>query len=114
MHEASIALSVLNTVTEECRQRGFTAIESVRLRIGKASGVLPEALTFAFDIAKADSVAQDARLEIDLIPLGGQCHDCGSTFTTEERFLLDCPQCHGNDFTINQGYEMNIVDMEVN
>lgn len=114
MHEASIALSVLKTVTEECRQRGFTTIESVRLKIGKGSGVLPEALTFAFDIAKANSIAKEARLDIDLIPVGGNCHNCGATFETEERFLLACPQCSDHNFTINQGYEMNIIDMEVN
>lgn len=114
MHEASIALSVLKTVTEECRQRGFSTIESVRLRIGRGSGILPDALTFAFDIAKSDSIAKEAHLQIDLIPLGGRCHECGTTFEVEERFLLACPQCHGTDFAINQGYEMNIVDMEVN
>ena len=114
MHEASIALSVLNTVTEECLQRGFASVESVHLRIGKGSGILPEALTFAFDIAKSDSIAREAQLQIDLIPLGGQCHECGTTFEVEERFLLACPQCQGSDFTINQGYEMNIIDMEVN
>ncbi|MFC1513150.1 hydrogenase maturation nickel metallochaperone HypA [Thermodesulfobacteriota bacterium] len=114
MHEASIALSVLQTVTEECLQRGFTAIESVQLKIGKASGVLPEALTFAFDIAKNDTIAKEAQLHIDLIPLGGQCHACNTTFEVAERFLLACPQCQATDFTINQGYEMNIVDMEVN
>ncbi len=113
MHEASIALSVLNTLTEECLKRGFSAIESVRLRIGKASGVLPDALIFAFDIAKADSIAREATLHIDLIPLGGRCHACGAVFEVEERFLITCPQCQGSDFTINQGFEMNIVDMEV-
>ena len=114
MHEASIALSVLNTVTEECCQRGFSTIESIRLRIGKGSGILPDALSFAFDIAKRDSIAKEAQLHIDLISLGGTCHECGETFEVEERFLLACPQCQGTDFVINQGYEMNIVDMEVN
>jgi len=114
MHEASIALSVLKTVTEECTQRGFCDIETVRLRIGAGAGILPEALTFAFDIAKKETIAQAANLQIDLIPLGGLCDDCGSKFEAEERFILECPQCHGTNFNINQGYEMDIVDMEVN
>jgi len=113
MHEASIALSVLNTLTEECRQRGFSAIESVRIRIGKASGVLPDALSFAFDIAKADTIAKEATLHIDLISLGGRCHACGANFEVEDRFVIACPHCQDSDFTIDQGFEMNIVDMEV-
>ncbi|MDH5298700.1 MAG: hydrogenase maturation nickel metallochaperone HypA [Desulfobulbaceae bacterium] len=114
MHEASIALSVLDTVTEECRKHGYAAVESVRLRIGKASGILPEALTFAFDIAKAETIAREARLVIDLVPVGGQCPDCRTNFEVEERFLLECPGCHGTAFTVTQGYELDIVDMEVN
>lgn len=113
MHEASIALSVLNTVTEECLSRGFSTIESIRLRIGKGSGILPDALIFAFDIAKGDSIAKEAQLHIELIPLGGECHQCGTTFEVEERFVISCPRCQGSDFAIKQGYEMNIVDMEV-
>ena len=114
MHEASIALSVLKTVTDECERLGFTEIESIRLRIGTAAGILQDALTFAFDIVKKETIAQAAQLQIDLIPLGGLCDDCGATFEAEERFILECPQCHSANFKINQGYEMDIVDMEVN
>jgi len=114
MHEASIAMSVLDTVIKECRQRGFTRIDSVRLRIGRASGVLPEALTFAFDIAKADTIAGEAQLLVDFVPLGGHCHDCRQDFDVEERFVLTCPYCQGGNFTLARGHELDIVEMEIN
>ncbi len=114
MHEASIAMNVLDTVLAECRQRGFQRIEAVRLRIGRASGILPDALRFAFDIAKADTAADQAELHIELVPLGGHCRDCGHDFETPERVVFECPHCHGNDFSVARGYEMDIVDMEVN
>ena len=114
MHEASIALSVLKTVTDECERLGFSDIESIRLRIGAGAGILPDALAFAFDIAKKDTIARKAQLQIESIPVGGLCNDCGATFESTERFILDCPHCHGTNFNINKGYEMDIVDMEVN
>ena len=39
MHEASIALSVLETVSDLCQQEGYNSIESVRLEYISLGGV---------------------------------------------------------------------------
>ena len=44
MHEASIAQSVLDIAGENCKKAGYSRIDSIRLRIGRASGVMTEAL----------------------------------------------------------------------
>lgn len=113
MHEASIALSVLDSVIKKCIGEGFSFIESVRLRIGRASGVLPEALVFAFDAAKTDTIADSADLLIDIVPLGGFCNECRNEFDVEEPYVLGCPLCGGNSFKINRGYEMDIIEIDV-
>ena len=113
MHEASIALSVLETVSDLCQQEGYNSIESVRLRVGRAAGILPDALLFAFDIAKAGTIASRAELVIEYISLGGVCSDCGSNFASEERYIFACPVCKSSAIKITQGDEMQIIDMEV-
>ena len=113
MHEASIAISLLETVSEQCLKEGYSSIESVRLRVGKAAGILPDALVFAFDIAKTDTIASEAELIVDFISLGGHCLDCNSRFESEERFIFACPVCDSQSIKITQGDEMQIVDMEV-
>ncbi|HWR59603.1 MAG TPA: hydrogenase maturation nickel metallochaperone HypA [Thermodesulfovibrionales bacterium] len=113
MHEASIALSILDMVAERCRAEGYSAVESVRLRIGRAAGILPEALVFTFDAAKEDTPASDAKLLIDIVPLGGFCSGCESDFEVEDAYVLNCPVCGSTLFKINRGYEMEIVEIDV-
>jgi hydrogenase nickel incorporation protein HypA/HybF len=114
MHEASIAISLLETVSDLCQQEGYNSIESVRLKVGRAAGILPDALLFAFDVAKAGTIASQAELIIEYILLGGFCCDCGSQFESEERYIYSCPACKSSAIKITGGDEMQIIDMEVN
>jgi hydrogenase nickel incorporation protein HypA/HybF len=113
MHEVSIALSLLDIVEKKCREEGYQRVEVVRVRVGKASGVLPEAFSFALDVVKKDTLAKDARFIIDPVPLGGTCNACGRSFTTEEPYVAECPFCASPSFRITQGNELEIVEMEV-
>ena len=114
MHEASIAISLLETVADLCRQEGYNSIETVRLKVGRAAGILPDALLFAFDVAKADTIANQAELVIEYVPLGGYCCDCGLKFESEDRYIYACPACKSTLIKVTQGDELQIIDMEVN
>ena len=114
MHEASIAISLLETVSDLCQKEGYNSIESVRLKVGRAAGILPDALLFAFDVVKAGTIASQAELLIEYVSLGGFCCDCGSQFDSEERYIYTCPICKSRSIKITRGDEMQIIDMEVN
>lgn len=113
MHEASIAQSVLDIAGENCKKAGYSRIDSIRLRIGRASGVMTDALLFAFDAIKIDTIAAGATVIIDEIPVGGICGNCGKDFITKEAYVLCCPECGGLSFKVNAGRELEILDMEV-
>lgn len=113
MHETSIALGILDIINDRCIAEGYHAIESVRLRIGRAAGIMPEALLFSFDVAKVGTPAENAKLIINSIPLGGMCSACNSEFEVEEAYVLSCPRCGSSSFKIQKGYEMEIVEMDV-
>lgn len=113
MHELSIAQNLLDIVSVQCLKDGFKEIESINIKIGKASGILPDALSFAFDAIKTDTIAKNASLNIAEIPLTGLCRDCNSTFTVEEEYILCCPSCKGSSFVMTAGRELDIIDMEV-
>lgn len=113
MHEATIALSVLDIITTKCKEDGYSRINSVIVRIGRASGVLPEALSFAFDVAKIETIARDAELIIETVPLGGHCYDCGKSFEVDAFYVLNCPECLSSSFKIEKGFEMDIIEMDV-
>jgi hydrogenase nickel incorporation protein HypA/HybF len=113
MHEASIAESIIEIAEEHCSKAGCTRVETVRVDIGGASGVHPEALLKAFNIIKADSMASAASLIINRIPLGGTCRGCGRDFDTEEAFILQCPSCEGRELELKRGRELDIMEIQV-
>jgi len=114
MHEVSLALSVLDIVVNKCQGEGYQAIDSVRVKLGRATNILPEAFAFAFDVVKQDTIAQKAKFILDLVPLGGVCNQCGKDFELEVNYILECPLCSSPSFKIHKGYEMEVVEMEVN
>jgi hydrogenase nickel incorporation protein HypA/HybF len=112
MHELSIALSVLDIVRTAAADAGLSRVDTVRLRIGRASGVQPDALRFAFDCSKAGTPAETAALEIDEVPIGGHCDACGGDFTASEPYVLACPLCGGASFRVTTGDELHVLDLE--
>lgn len=113
MHEASIVHGILEIAIKECEGSGYSTIESVKVSVGKAAGVLPEALLFAFDAMKIGTIAETASLIIEEIPVTGRCHSCDREFSVEEKYVLCCPLCEGASFTLMSGRELNITEMEV-
>lgn len=113
MHETSIALSLLDIVTQQCKNNGFGRIDSVNVKIGRASGIMPDALLFAFDALKCDTIAKDASLNIEEVQVSGHCDDCGANFVVMADYVLCCPECNGSHFKITTGRELDIIDMEV-
>ncbi len=113
MHEVSIALSLIEVVSDQCLKGGYRSVDAVNVKIGRASGIMPDALLFAFDVVKADTIARNAALNIEEVPVSGRCRECGSGFTVEEEYVVNCPVCHGVAFDITTGRELDIVDMDV-
>ena len=113
MHELSIAMNILDIVAQTCREQGYPRVDSVSVRIGRASGIMTEALQFAFECARAGTVADQARILIEEIPVGGQCRECGKDFQVDEAFVFACPLCGGSSFQITSGHELEIAELEV-
>ncbi len=113
MHEASIIQQVLHVAEKEMRQAGGTRILCVRLRVGVMAGVVPDALTFAFDALKDGGPAHDAALEIESVPARFLCRACGhDAWLVKPDF--ECPACGGMLSIQNGGTELELSRLEVN
>jgi len=67
-------------------------ILSVKLKVGKLSGVVPEFLKTAFDIYKKDTIAAEAKVEMEEIPVKIQCQKCHNEIIIYD-FVFICTQC---------------------
>lgn len=113
MHEASIAITLLEKVIEECKNNGCNLVKNVKIEVGRASGVMPDALSFVFNAIKGDTIASNAVLEINETLLTARCNQCSNEFTTNESYIFECPHCNSNTFIILRGKELNIIEIEV-
>ena len=108
----SIMQSALDLANAQARQSGATAIHLLRMRIGKLSGVVTEALCFAFQALKQDTLAADAALEIEEVQPACWCARCGSEFDASD-YIYECPRCHEPSADLRRGREMALVSLEI-
>ena len=80
MHESSIAHSIIEIIDEQCAEQGCTTVDALTVRLGKATGVMPESLQFAFDALKEPTKAKNAKLTIEIVPVGGDLQDLQEGF----------------------------------
>jgi hydrogenase nickel incorporation protein HypA/HybF len=115
MHEASIMQEVFALAFAQLRASPasrITRLRRLRLRVGALSGVVPEALSFAFDAMKAGTPAADATLEIEATPLRLACQHCALEFEPVD-YPAPCPACAGWKVAIRRGQELDLLSIEL-
>jgi hydrogenase nickel incorporation protein HypA/HybF len=113
VHELSIALGIVQQVTQQAEQRRIRRVEAITIRIGELSGIDKQALNFAWDFATEGSPAAGARLLFEDVPLKVRCSSCGVERHPESAWQLRCPDCPGAAPEIVSGRELHIVALEV-
>jgi len=112
MHEMSIALAVIGQVEEAAeRAGGVTAVRSVRLQVGELAGVVPDALSFCFELACAGTVLEGAELVTDAVPGRARCAPCAHEWAVGMPPLLSCPRCDRGTADLLSGRELQIVSV---
>lgn len=65
MHELSITEELLRIICRRAAEENITRITRVTLRIGRYSGVMEEALTFAFEVLSEGTMTEGAEIRIE-------------------------------------------------
>lgn len=112
MHEVGVAQSILDIVVETANANDAKTVNKVNLRIGKLAGIETESLTFAFDALKDTTIAKDAVLTIERVPITGRCTECGHE-AEYDSYFFQCAKCNSYKVELLTGEEMQITDIEV-
>jgi hydrogenase nickel incorporation protein HypA/HybF len=112
MHELSIVLSILEIAEATARQNDAQSIQKIRMRVGAFSSVAKDALEFAFEVARQGTMAENAILEIETVPLVAECAACGPATEPVQEFCLICPRC-GLPLKIVSGDELEVDSIEI-
>jgi hydrogenase nickel incorporation protein HypA/HybF len=112
MHEVSIMAEAVRMAVESARAAGATRITGLRLRVGRLSGVVPEAMHFAWDVVRAGTIADEAALEIKSIAACAWCERCRIEFECADWFMA-CPHCQCPSAVLRHGRELEIEAVEI-
>jgi hydrogenase nickel incorporation protein HypA/HybF len=108
MHELAITQGVVDVVTQ---RTGSAPVASVRLRVGRLAGVVPDAMRFCFELVTAGTSLEGAALEIEQPEGRGRCRACGEDFVLADLILL-C-SCGSADVEVVSGRELAVASVVV-
>ncbi|AFY35277.1 hydrogenase maturation nickel metallochaperone HypA [Calothrix sp. PCC 7507] len=112
MAELWLMQNLLETAVNRARQLGAHHIHEIKIQIGAASDVTPESLAQAFEVVKNGTIAQDAHLHSEYLPIVCYCATCNVEFQPIDP-LYQCPECHQPYCEIRQGQELELNDLEI-
>ena len=112
MHELSIMESALAMALDTAQQARAQRVLVIRLRVGALSGVVPEALRFAFEALAPGTLADGAELAIEHVPAQFWCAPCAKEFTADDLFA-ECPECHTPSTELRAGRELQVASLEI-
>lgn len=111
MHEVSIMQSAMKIVLEKAKENNLKEIRKICIKIGELSGVMPSALTFAFNGVSKETIAEGAEFIIEKVDATARCEDCNIVFKIDH-FNKLCPSCNKFCTNILSGYELYINTIE--
>lgn len=112
MHEVGIMQEAVRMAIETAKTQGASRVLGLRLRVGTMSGVVPDAMTFAFDMVCQGTIAEGAKLEIESVPAACWCGSCQAEFECAD-YVNECPRCHALSGELRRGRELDLASVEL-
>ena len=112
MHEMSICQALMDQVERIASEQGASRVDKIVLSIGPLAGVEPELLSRAYEISRAQTIAENAELEIETGPIVVECRICGASGEAGVSRLV-CPSCGDWQVNLTQGDELLLLRLEV-
>ncbi len=112
MHELAICQSLIDQVEVIALEHNAQSVSSIVIGIGLLSGVEAQLLKNAYPVASAGTVAEDAELVVEQLPIKVKCSQCGSESDALPNKLI-CKQCGDWRTTLLSGDEMMLLKVEL-
>ncbi len=117
MHELQVTEQILDIALKYVEGQNVSRIVNIHLRIGELTDLEGEWIQHYFDYLSKGTLAENARLEIEKVPILLECEDCGANFKVTKHELGDarCPECVDDKpaFHMISGREYTVTNLEV-
>lgn len=112
MHEWSLATSLIEGAEAEARRRGASRVHSLTVKVGVLTGVVPELLERAYEMARIGTSLEGAELVLEVEKARAACASCGADAEFEDFFLV-CPSCGAVGLKPSSGEGLVLTRMEL-
>ncbi len=121
MHEFSFAYNIFQVAEATAIKNNAKKITEVLLEIGELTLIVPELLQRSFEMATKGSIAEGAKLTIQITPGKIKCKECGKespvSLTEEAQLtglqLFQCSHCESNNTEIVEGKKANVKNIKI-
>lgn len=130
MHEFSFASHIADVVMQHVKKNKVKKVLSVSVEVGEFTMIIPEYLTYCFDIVKANyNEIEDAEMLIKTVPGSIKCNSCGAIteislkgskesqqpdkLTLMNPSVFTCSKCKDTDTKIISGKQALVKSMKV-
>ena len=112
MHEVALAQELVQLIERIAQDHNAIGVNRALVEVGEIAGIVPEALEFAFEFARTDTIANRCTLEFRHVALHVRCTACGY-HGGAERGVMGCPRCDAIPIEVTAGREMRLVSIDV-
>lgn len=112
MHELAICQSLMDQVESIADERDARCVTLIKIGMGPLSGVEAQLLKNAYPIASVGTVAEQAELIIETLPVRVRCNQCGGESDVLPN-KLTCKQCGDWRTTLVSGDELLLMSVEL-
>jgi len=112
MHELSVCQSIISQVLQIAKQNDAHKVSKIDLAIGPLAGVDFQLLQHAFPLASVGTIAENAELTTQNLPLKIRCLTCFMESDAQPNRLL-CAHCGDWHTQVISGDEMLIRSIEL-
>lgn len=112
MHELAICQALISQVETIAAERNASGVHLILVGIGPLSGVEAQLLKNAYSVASAGTIAEQAELVIEKLPVIVKCDVCGSESEAQVNKLI-CKACGNWRTDLLSGDEMLLMSVEL-
>ena len=117
MHELQVTEQILEVALKHIEGQHVSRIVIIHLRIGDLSELEEEWIQHYFDYLSKGTLAEDAKLKIEKVPIVLECEDCGANFEVSQQELGEalCLDCEADEPSWNliSGRQYTVTNLEV-
>lgn len=110
MHELSIVLSIVDSVTAEVKKQEAHVVKRIELDIGNLAGIEWDSFEFAWEPATKQTVLEFAERKVNHIPAIAKCVACNHEFEKHQPYD-ECPKCGNYLHQLLSGKELKIKSL---